>query len=56
MVIEDVGDALFGGLDLFIHKGNEFLSPAFYLSMGFAIPACLGAQLSDPDIRPIVLV
>lgn len=56
MVIADVGDALFGGLDLFIHKGNEFLSPAFYLSMGFAIPACIGTQLADPDIRPIVLV
>jgi TPP-dependent 2-oxoacid decarboxylase len=56
MVIADVGDALFGGLDLFIHKGTEFISPAFYLSMGFAIPASLGAQLSNPNIRPIVLV
>ncbi|MGE5634266.1 MAG: alpha-keto acid decarboxylase family protein [Deltaproteobacteria bacterium] len=56
MVIADVGDSLFGGLDLFIHKGTEFLSPAFYLSMGFAIPASLGAQLSNPNIRPIVLV
>lgn len=56
MVIADVGDSLFGGLDLFIHKGTEFISPAFYLSMGFAIPASLGAQLSNPEIRPIVLV
>ena len=56
IVIADVGDALFGGLDLFIHKGTEFISPAFYLSMGFAIPASLGAQLSNPTIRPIVLV
>ena len=56
MIIADVGDSLFGGLDLFIHKGTEFLSPAFYLSMGFAIPASVGAQLANPDIRPIVLV
>ena len=56
MVIADAGDALFGGLDLFIHKGTEFISPAFYLSMGFAVPASLGAQLSNPNIRPIVLV
>lgn len=56
IVIADVGDALFGGLDLFIHKGSEFLSPAFYLSMGFAIPACIGAQLADSDLRPIVIV
>jgi indolepyruvate decarboxylase len=24
--------------------------------MGFAIPACLGAQLADSDLRPIVIV
>ena len=52
----DVGHALFGGLDLVIHKGTEFLSPAYYLSMGFAIPASIGAQLANPAIRPIVLV
>lgn len=56
MKIADVGDSLFGGLDLIIHKGTEFLSPAFYLSMGFAIPASVGAQLANPDVRPIVLV
>ena len=56
MIIADVGDSLFGGLDLFIHKGTEFLSPAFYLSMGFAIPASVGAQLANPNVRPIVLV
>jgi len=56
MVIADVGDTLFGGLDLFIYKGTEFISPAFYLSMGFAVPACLGAQLANSNIRPIVLV
>ena len=45
VVIADIGDALFGGLDLLIHKGTEFLSPAYYLSMGFAIPGSIGAQL-----------
>jgi indolepyruvate decarboxylase len=56
IVIADVGDALFGGLDLVIHKGTEFLSPAFYLSMGFAVPASIGVQLANSKIRPIVLV
>ena len=56
VVIADIGDALFGGLDLLIHKGTEFLSPAYYLSMGFAIPGSIGAQLADPDIRPVVIV
>jgi TPP-dependent 2-oxoacid decarboxylase len=56
VVIADIGDALFGGLDLLIHKGTEFLSPAYYLSMGFAIPGSIGAQLADPGIRPVVIV
>ena len=56
VVIADIGDALFGGLDLLIHKGTEFLSPAYYLSMGFAIPGSIGAQLADSDIRPVVIV
>lgn len=39
-----------------IHRHTEFLSPAYYTSMGFAIPAALGAQVAQPSSRPIVLV
>lgn len=56
VVIADVGDALFGGLDLITHRRTEFLSPAYYLSLGFAVPASIGAQLADPNLRPLVLV
>jgi TPP-dependent 2-oxoacid decarboxylase len=56
IVIADVGDSLFGALDLTIHGHTEFLSPAYYLSMGFAIPAAIGAQLANPKLRPIVIV
>ncbi|MGZ4881034.1 MAG: alpha-keto acid decarboxylase family protein [Halobacteriota archaeon] len=56
VVIADVGDALFGGLDLITHRRTEFLSPAYYLSLGFAVPASIGAQLADPKLRPLVLV
>jgi indolepyruvate decarboxylase len=56
VVIADVGDALFGGLDLITHCRTEFLSPAYYLSLGFAVPASIGAQLADPALRPLVLV
>ena len=55
-VVADVGDALFGAADLFIHQRTEFLSPAYYTSMGFAIPASVGAQLANPKLRPLVLV
>jgi indolepyruvate decarboxylase len=56
IVIADVGDSLFGSLDLVIHRDTEFLGAAFYASMGFAVPACIGAQLANPKLRPLVIV
>lgn len=56
MVVCDVGDALFGATDLFVRQDTEFISPAYYTSMGFAVPACVGAQLANPKLRPLVLV
>ena len=56
VVVCDVGEALFGAADLYIHRGTEFLGPAYYASMGFAVPAGIGAQLANPDSRPLVLV
>ena len=56
VVVADVGDALFGATDLFIRQRTEFLAPAYYTSMGFAVPACVGAQLANPKLRPLVLV
>ncbi|MBI1375553.1 MAG: alpha-keto acid decarboxylase family protein [Phycisphaera sp.] len=56
VVICDIGDSLFGGADLTIHKRTEFISPAYYTSMGFAIPAAIGAQANNRKLRPIVFV
>src|SRR5205814_3488101 len=56
VVVADVGDALFGACDLFIRHRTEFLGPAYYASMGFAVPASIGAQLANPKLRPLVLV
>jgi TPP-dependent 2-oxoacid decarboxylase len=56
IVISDVGDALFGAADLNIHQHTEFLGTAYYASMGFAVPAAVGAQLARPERRPLVLV
>jgi indolepyruvate decarboxylase len=56
VVIADVGDALFGATDLSIRRRTEFLSPAYYTSMGFAVPAGIGAQLGNRKLRPLVLV
>ena len=56
IVVADVGDSLFGAADLFIRERTDFLAPAYYTSMGFAVPAGVGAQLADPKLRPLVLV
>lgn len=56
MVICDIGDSLFGGSDLTIHRRTEFMCPAYYTSMGFAVPASLGAQMARRGLRPVVFV
>ena len=56
VVISDVGDCLFAAVDLVIHRKTEFLAPAYYTSMGFAVPAALGAQIANPRLHPVVLV
>lgn len=56
VVVADVGDALFGASDLEIHHRTEFLGPSYYASMGFAVPAGIGAQLANSRLRPLVLV
>ena len=56
LVIADVGDALFASSELVIRGKTEFLSPAYYTSMGFAVPAALGAKMARPDLKVIALV
>lgn len=56
VVIADPGDALFGAADLHIEHGVRFLGPAYYCSLGFAVPAVLGVSSALPGLRPIVLV
>jgi TPP-dependent 2-oxoacid decarboxylase len=56
IVIADPGDALFGASDLFISDGTHFLAPAYYTSLGFAVPAALGVKAAAPKLRPLVLV
>ena len=56
IVVADVGDALFAGADLVIHGTTKFFSPAYYASLGFAIPGSIGVKFANPEIRPLVLV
>jgi indolepyruvate decarboxylase len=56
IVVADVGDCLFAAMDLQVHEQSEFLASAFYTSMGFAVPAALGAQIARPNHRALILV
>jgi indolepyruvate decarboxylase len=51
-VVADTGDALFAAVDV---RANEIVAPAYYATMGFAVPAALGVQVASRR-RPLVLV
>jgi indolepyruvate decarboxylase len=55
-VVSDVGDAIFGAVGIRTARRAEFIAPAYYLSMGFAVPACVGVAKANPALRPVVLV
>lgn len=54
-VIADVGDSLFAATELDIPERAHFLSPAYYTSMGFSVPATLGASVAKPDNRVVAI-
>ena len=56
VLIADVGDSLFGASDLTISQHTQFIAPAYYTSMGFAVPAAIGVQVANEKLRPIVMV
>jgi len=56
IVVADIGDALFGATELVVHSRTDFISPAYYTSMGFAVPATLGAHVARSDRRVVAIV
>lgn len=55
-VVCDTGDALLGAIGLRTRQSHNFLADAYYLSMGFATPAGIGAMVAKPDNRCYILV
>jgi TPP-dependent 2-oxoacid decarboxylase len=53
-IVTESGDMLFAGLDVRVPHGGLYLAQGFYASMGFAVPAALGAQVGC-GVRPLVL-
>ncbi len=52
-VVAESGDMLFGGLELRL-RGGLYIAQGYYASMGFAVPAAMGAQIGT-GVRPVVL-
>jgi len=55
-VVCDTGDSLLGAIGLRTSKRNNFLADAYYLSMGFATPAGIGAMVANPESRCYIIV
>lgn len=55
-VVCDTGDALLGAMRLRTKKPSNFLSDAYYLSMGFAVPASIGVMAAHPNERVFTIV
>lgn len=55
-IICDTGDALLGAIGLRTESYKHFFSDAYYLSMGFAVPAAIGAMVADPSQKVIAIV
>ena len=56
VVIADIGDSLFGSADMSMSRRTEYISPAYYTSMGFAVPAAVGVGMANRSCRAIVVV
>jgi indolepyruvate decarboxylase len=55
-VIADIGDAIFGAVGIRSARQAQFIAPAYYMSMGFAVPASIGVAMAEKKLRPYVLV
>ena len=56
IIIAETGDCIFSAADLYLPEGARFLDQAFYLSIGYSVPATLGAQLAAPKKRVVTFV
>ncbi len=53
-VVAESGDMLFGGLEVRQRGPGTYFAQGYYASMGFAVPAAMGAQIGT-GLRPLVL-
>ncbi|MHC4563481.1 MAG: alpha-keto acid decarboxylase family protein [Planctomycetota bacterium] len=56
VVISDIGDMIFGATELCRPQPDSFIAQGYYMSIGYSLPAALGAAYARPDQRPVVFV
>lgn len=55
ILVADTGDAMFAASELYVREPGHFISQAYYLSIGYSLPAALGICLARPDKRVVLL-
>jgi TPP-dependent 2-oxoacid decarboxylase len=56
LLIADTGDSILSAADLYLPGNVPCLNQAFYMSIGYSVPATLGAKLAAPERRPVTIV
>ena len=56
IVVSDTGSCTFESVKLRLPGKADYIGQAFYASMGYGLPAALGAKLAAPSRRPVVFV
>ena len=55
-VAAEIGTAFYGVLDLRLPPESDLLGQSMWASIGFTLPAVLGAALARPDRRPVLFI
>lgn len=56
ILIADLGTASFGAQELRLPAGGRFICQTLWASIGYSLPAALGAQLAAPDRRCVLVI
>ena len=56
ILLTDVGGPMIGSAQTLLPAGVSYIVQGYYLSLGYSLPAALGAGLAAPDKRPVILI
>lgn len=55
VLLAEAGDSICAAPSFYVQEPENFIAQAYYLSIGFCIPASLGVSIANPAKRPVVL-